>query len=211
MSPVNPDHSPSKDVLPRLVIPLFKGVVHRRDDEVLWQSLVDIQARVRDYVSVLNLQLVIDESEGFAFLRTRPQADEPSEDRLPQLIARHPLSYPVSLLLALLRKRLVEFDAAGGDPRLVMTRDEVLEMVRVFLPDTSNEVNLKRRLNENLNRIVKLGFLRRLSSSAPGVQHRYEVQRIIKEFVNAEWLAEFGNKLAESVSVLEEQERSKDD
>ncbi len=197
------DESAAKDPLPRLVIPLLKGIVHRRDDEARWQSLLDMQARVRDYVGVLNLRLIIDESEGYAFLRSRPSQEGSPEETLPQLVTHHQLSYRVSLILALLRKRLVEFDAAGGDTRLVMTRDEILEMVRVFLPETSNEVRLKKSLNENLSRIVGLGFLRRMASGTLGTQHRYEVQRIIKEFVNGEWLAEFGARLAEHVPVTE--------
>ena len=192
------DNTASGDTLPRVVIPLLKGVVHRQDDEAAWQTLLNIQARVRDYVAVLNLRLEINEGDGYAFLRSRPETDENSEEKLPQLIARRPLSYGVSLVLALLRKRLVEFDAAGGGPRLVMARDEILELVRVYFPETSNEVSFRKRLNEHLNRIVKLGFLRRMESTGPSVQHRYEVQRIIKDFVNAQWLDEFGRTLGKN-------------
>ena len=58
---------------------------------------------------------------------------------MPRLIARRPLSFPVSLLLALLRKKLAEFDAGGGDTRLVLSRDELVEMIRVFMPEGSND------------------------------------------------------------------------
>ncbi len=55
-------------------------------------------------------------------------------DSLPRLIPRRALSFHVSLLLALLRKKLAEFDAQGGDTRLMLTREQIVEMVRVFLP-----------------------------------------------------------------------------
>lgn len=42
--------------------------------------------------------------------------------------ARRPLSFAVSLLLALLRKKLAEFDAAGGDTRLILSREQVIEL-----------------------------------------------------------------------------------
>lgn len=189
------ENSESTDALPWVVIPLLKGVVHRQDDESRWQSLLTIQARVRDYVAVLNLRLEINESEGYAFLRSRPVSDESPEDRLPQLISRRPLSYGASLVLALLRKRLLEFDAAGGGPRLIMARDDIMELVRVYFPETSNEVQLRKRLNVYLNQIVGLGFLRRLETGGPSIQSRYEVQRIIMDFVNAQWLGEFGNRI----------------
>ncbi len=163
----------ASEALPRVAIRLLKGVIYRRDDEELWQSLVDIQASVRGYVEILNLRLELNEGEGYAYLRSRDETGEEQEDKLPQLILRHPLSYQVSLVLALLRKRLVEFDAAGGDTRLVLTRDEILDMVRVFLPDSSDEVRLKKRLNEHLSRIVKLGFLRRMASAASNAQSTF--------------------------------------
>ena len=185
---------PGSDPLPPLAIRLLRGVVYRRDNEEQWHSLVTIQSRVRDHFGVLNLRLVLNEVEGFAYLRTRDDDDQDEESRLPTLIVRQPLSFPVSLLLALLRKRLVEYDAEGGGTRLVLTRDQVLEMQRVFLPDSSDEVKLKKRLTENLNKIVRLGFLRRMTANN---EPTYEVQRIIKEFVTVEWLAEFEERLRE--------------
>ena len=192
--PEHVDGSPSSDPLPPLAIRLLKGVVYRRDNEEQWHSLIDIQSRVRDHFGVLNLRLVLNEVEGYAYLRTREDNDHDEESRLPTLIVRQPLSFPVSLLLALLRKRLVEYDAAGGGTRLVLTRDQVLEMQRVFLADSSDEVRLKKRLTENLNKIVRLGFLRRMAANT---EPTYEVQRIIKEFVTVEWLAEFEERLRE--------------
>jgi hypothetical protein len=67
---------------------------------------------------VLGLELVLDEAEGYAFLRARPEEEDSdtSASKLPRLVARRPLSFPVSLLLALLRKKLAEFDAAVTPP-----------------------------------------------------------------------------------------------
>ncbi len=195
--PQQADNSPRSDPLPLVAIRLLKGVVYRRDNEELWHSLVSIQSRVRDHFSVLNLRLVLNEAEGYAYLRTRDDIDEDQESQVPPLITRQPLSYPVSLLLALLRKRMVEDDAAGGGTRLVLTRDKILEMERVFLPDSTDEVKDKKRLTENLNKIVRLGFLRRMASNASGGEPTYEVQRIIKEFVTAEWLVAFEKRLGD--------------
>ena len=57
---------------------------------------------------------MLDEAEGYAFLRARPHEEDDNAEKLPRLVARRPLSFPVSLLLALLRKKLAEFDAGGG-------------------------------------------------------------------------------------------------
>ena len=178
--------------LSAVVIPLLKGVVYEDDEARLWGALLRLQPQVRDYVGVLGLELVIDETEGYAFLRSRPTEDE----ALPRLVARRPLSFGVSLLLALLRKRLAEFDATGGDARLVLTRDEIVELMRVFLPETANEVKRIDQIETHINRIADLGFLRRLkpAGSAAGPAS-YEVRRILKAFVDAQWLADFGDRL----------------
>jgi len=199
--------------LSSLLIGLLKGVQYREQDERQWAALLNLQARVRDYVAVLNLELVLDEAEGYAFLKSRP---EPAEDdpspRLPRLVARRPLSFPVSLLLALLRKKLAEFDAGGGDTRLVLSRDEIVELVRVFLPDGPNEAKLIDQIETTINKVVELGFLHKLkpASSSLAGQANFEVRRILKAFVDAQWLAEFDARLAAYQSALSDAASSKE-
>jgi hypothetical protein len=59
--------------LPSLAVTLLKGVIYRDGDERLWAALLDLQAQVRDYMKVLDLELVLDDAEGYAFLRSRPR------------------------------------------------------------------------------------------------------------------------------------------
>ncbi|MFH7320885.1 DUF4194 domain-containing protein [Desulfurivibrio sp. D14AmB] len=184
----NPAHE-----LSAVVVPLLKGVIYQDENPGLWGSLLKLQASVRDYVAVLGLELMLDEAEGYAFLRARPEKDDDGAATIPRLVARRQLSYPVSLLLALLRKKLAEFDAGGGDTRLILSRDEVVELIRIFLPPGSNEVKLIDQVDATLNRIAELGFVRRLR----GQGQMIEVRRIIKAFVDAQWLADFDERLAE--------------
>lgn len=190
--------APAVPELSQLLVHLLKGVLYRDDDEKLWASLLRLQARVREQAVVLLLDLVLDEAEGYAYLKSRPDPDESdAAPRLPRLIARRPLSYPVSLMLALLRKRLAEFDAGGGDTRLVLSREEIAELMRVFLPDGSNEARLIDQVDATISKVVDLGFLRKLKPAAGSPQDRghFEVRRILKAFVDAQWLAEFDARL----------------
>jgi hypothetical protein len=190
--------------LSALLIGLLKGVLYREGDERQWAALLNLQARVRDYVAVLDLELVLDEAEGHAFLKSRPEpaGDDPAA-RLPRLIPRRPLSFPVSLLLALLRKKLAEFDAGGSDTRLVLGRDEIVELVRVFLPAGSNEARLIDQIETTINKVVELGFLHKLKTAGgtPGPAS-YEVRRILKAYVDAQWLAELDARLAAYQAAL---------
>jgi hypothetical protein len=191
-----------------LLIALLKGVIYR--DEATgskagqWHALLTLQHRVRDYVSVLGLTLVLDEAECYAFLRAAERDEQDADDTIPRLVARRPLAFPVSLLLALLRKKLAEFDAGGqdGGARLVLSRDEIVELVRVFLPETSNEARLIDRVDRDINKVVELGFLRRMKPTG-GQPPVFEVRRILKSFVDAQWLAEFDARLAGYRAQLE--------
>ena len=194
------------DPFSRVIIALMKGVVYEENDPALWQDLFALQARARDYISVLGLELMLDEAEGYAWLRTRPVVEGAPE--LPRLIPRRQLSFPVSLLLALLRKKLVEFDAGGGDSRLILSGDEIVEMQLVFLPTGSNETRQVKQIDGYINRIVDSGFLRRLRGS----KNQFEVRRILKAFVDAQWLTELDQRLEDYQAVaLQHPSASADD
>jgi hypothetical protein len=175
----------------QVVIALMKGVMYQEDNPVRWQLLLDLQSQVREYMALIGLEVVLDEGENYAFLRQRSGAEE--EGELPRLVARRQLSYSVSLLLALLRRRLAEFDAASGDTRLILSRENIINLMRVFLPDTTNEARLTDRIDTDIRKVIELGFLRRLQ----GGEEQFEVRRILKAFVDAQWLGEFDRRLAE--------------
>jgi hypothetical protein len=177
--------------LGQLLVALFQGVLYRQPDAPLWQPLLDLQGRVRDYAATVGLELIVDEAEGYAYLRQRAAQDGESE--LPRLIPRRQLSYPVSLVLVMLRKKLAEFDATGGDTRLIIGREQIADQVRLFLPDTANEARLLDRIDAHINKVVELGFLHRLR----GQDHQFEVRRILKAFVDAQWLHDFEQRLGD--------------
>lgn len=191
------------DHLGPTLIALFQGVLYREAGAAPWQALLDLQAQVREYTGVIGLELMLDEAEGYAYLRQRPQA--PDAPELPRLMQRRALSFPVSLVLVLLRRKLAEFDATGGDTRLVVSRDDIANHMRLFLPDTANEARLFDRMETHLNKVVELGFLRRLR----GQEGQYEVRRILKAFVDAQWLDDFAARLdsyAQHAAAIDDEE-----
>lgn len=184
----------------------MKGVVYADTHERLWRGLLQLQPRIRDYVTVIGLTLVVDESEGYAFLRqrsdderTQDQDADPDRPVLPRLVPRRSLSFHVSLLLALLRKKLAESDAGGGDTRLMLTRDQIVEMIRLFLPSGSNEARMVDQADSYIAKVTELGFLRQVK----GQPQLYEVRRILKAFVDGQWLAGFADRLADYAALLD--------
>ena len=195
MNPATAETEPrTPEELPAVVTRLFKGVLYAENDEKVWQSLLGLTPHVRDYVSVLGLELFLDESEGYAFLRSREDPD----GTLPRLVARRTLTFNVSLLLALLRRRLMEFAINSSELRLIMTEQDIADMVSVFLPESSNEARILDRLGADIKKVADLGFLRKLK----GQQDTYEVARILKAYVDAQWLEEFDARLADYRATL---------
>ena len=85
-------------------------------------------------------------------------------------------------------KRTIEVFSAGCP-----TCDEIADLVRVFFADGTNEARFRDRLEQHVNRVVELGFLRKLR----GRDDAYEVRRILKAFVDAQWLGELERRLAD--------------
>lgn len=170
-------------------IRLMQGVVYQETDA--WDDLVRHQGAVRDHFAVVGLEVVIDDDEGYAYLRT---ADTPEgEDALPRVIRRRSLTYADSLLLVLLRKRLAEFESSGDPGQLVLTHDEIVEMIQLFLARSTDEAREAHQVDASINRLVGMGFLRQLKDR----KGTWEVRRILKAYVDAETLSDFSAKLAE--------------
>jgi hypothetical protein len=180
-----------------VLVTLYKGVLYQDRKPEAWQALLKLEGKVRDHVGMLGLELLVVEAEGHAYLRQRAAGD--GEPEIPRLVQRRQLSYAVSLLLALLRKKLAEHDAAGGDTRLILAREQIVDLVRLFVADSSNEARLVDRIDADINKVVELGFLRSLR----GQDNQYEVRRIIKTFVDAQWVSDFARRLEEYRGQLE--------
>lgn len=176
------------------IIRLMQGVIYRESDEDTWTTLERSGAGVRDHFATIGVDVVVDQDEGYAFLRTRPDVE--GEDALPRLVRRRTLTYSVSLLLVLLRKRLIEFETAGSEGRLVLTTEQIVEMLRLFQAESTNDARIVDNVESTIKKAADLGFLRQLRDQ---VDH-WEVRRILKAYVDAETLSDFACKLREYAS-----------
>lgn len=174
-----------------VLIALYKGVVYKEQDEDLWRDLLGQRGAVLDHFAQLGLSVVIDEGEGYAFATYPEPAGGEEEDALPRLAAKRQLPFIVSLTLAMLRKRMAEFDTAGDGTRLIITRDEIIEIMSPYMPESTNEVKLADKIDTAIGKVKELGFLRAMKNK----EETYEVMRILKAYIDAKWLNEFDAKL----------------
>lgn len=175
-----------------VIIHLLKGVLYEENSEA-WNLLINYEADVKKHFEGIGIHVYVDVAEGFAFLKPQESDFEADDESvpLPALIEKRQLSYPITLLCVLLRKRLLEEDTSGGAIRIVLSREEIIDLVRVFLPEHSNEAKIIDNIDTYINRIISYGFLRKLKNE----EGKFELKRIIKAKITADVLQDIEQKL----------------
>jgi len=174
-----------------LQVRLLKGAVYRARHRDLWEWLVRDQFQIREYFQQIGLSLLVDDSEGYAFLKQQDFNEAEDELEIPRLITRRSLSFGQTLLLVALRKRLAEHDSEESALRLIASREEMHQWLQPYFPEVSNQVKQAREFNALIKKVLEIGFI----SALPNHEDEFEVLRIIKAFVNAEQIAEFTQTL----------------
>lgn len=185
-----------------LQVRLLKGPLYRAKQRDLWQCLERDQYLIREYFQQIGLSLVLDNAEGYAYLKqmdfeapdgvTEPEKEEILE--IPRLISRRAMSFGHTLLIVLLRKRLAEHDSEDSSPRLIVSRTEIHQWLQPYYPTVSNEIKQRRDFDGLIKKVIEMGFLSTLINH----QDDFEVQRIIKALVNAEEIVAILEKLKDS-------------
>ena len=182
---------------------LLKGPVYRAKNKDIWQWLERDQFVIREFFQQLNLSLILDDAEGYAFLRQHQQNADSSEIEIPALITRRKLSFSQTLLLVLLRKRLAEHDSEESTPRLIISRQEIHQLLSEFYPHVSNEIKQQQYFSALISKVCEMGFLSQLSKH----QDDFEVQRIIKAVINAEQITELTDMLQQQIDKSQEEQK----
>ncbi|KGE87616.1 DUF4194 domain-containing protein [Phaeodactylibacter xiamenensis] len=168
---------------------LLKGILYREQHLDAWNLLLRYRERLRAYFEVLGLELIVEEGDGYAYLRQQPEEEE--ADPQPRLMTRRRLSYQQTLLIVLLRKRLLEFESEGNEVRLVLRYSDIAEMMRLYWDDTAaNERKQEDKLRADIKKMISFGFLQTVRE-----EDRYEVSRILKAYVPIEKLNEILGQL----------------
>jgi hypothetical protein len=173
-----------------LILKLLQGVVYYDDKQ--WEQLIGYAAPIRRHFAAIGLRLHLDEAEGYAYL-TQPD-DEEATAHFPRLVRRYPLTYDATLLCVLLRESLQQFDARSPDePRHILSRAQIQEMMQLFLAEQSDMTRLMRRIDSAIRQVEAVSFLQKLNS--PEDEELYEVRRIIKAKISADTLVAIRDQL----------------
>ncbi len=167
------------------LIQLLQGVVNKEERLELWNAIISEQYRINEYMEKIGLSLVIDPDGGYAFLK------QMETEELPHLVKKQPLTFKMSLFLALLRNEINEFDGANGDSMLVVKEEEMVSRMKIYFPDTSDEVKFTNSIRACFKKALDMKILYAVKDN----DFTYEVQPILRRFVDATWLSEFNKEL----------------
>ena len=174
------------------IILLLKGIFYKSDNEKAFFEMVhNSYAAIVEYLDTIALELLIDENDGYAYLKNKIYEED--QQALPKLLSTRELSYKVSLLCVLLRKKMVDFDMQNDNAKAIITKDDIIQEVLFFLDAKFNEVKIQKDIESTIKKVEELGFLKKLKTT----QDVYEIKSSLKSFINASWLDDFDTKLQE--------------
>ncbi|MEX2233139.1 MAG: DUF4194 domain-containing protein [Cyclobacteriaceae bacterium] len=169
------------------LVTLLKGIVYDTQKET-WENLLQYEVDVKKYYLAIGLDLYVDRSEGFAFLKQMELEDDPE---IPRLIEKRHMSFMLTLVCLTLRKYLLENDAAGTSARAIITKQQIVERMKPFLPPSTDEAKQLEKIDTQIRKVIDEGFLRGLENE----KDTYEVRRIIRAFIDADKVEEILEKL----------------
>lgn len=187
------------------LINLLQGVVRKEDNAEIWNTIRSQQFRIDEYMEKIGLSRVIDDEGGFAFLKQR------DDDVLPHLVKKQPLTFRMSLFLALLRNEINEYDSGSGEGALVIREEEMVRRMKPYFPDVSDEVKFTNSIDRCFSKALEMKILVPVKDN----EYEYEVQPVLRRFMDAEWLSEFNRQLdkymEENGLTVKKEEEAKED
>lgn len=190
-----------KKTYSNVLIALLKGIVYSHQEEI-WNTLLlpENEQDIRNYFVDIHLDVIIDKSEGYAYLKQQSiespeETEEAEQETVPKLIRKRQLTFHVSLLCILLRKYLIENDQEGESTKAILSREEIESQMKLYLKESSNEATTYKQIDNAIRKVEDEGFLRRMKTE----QEQYEVNRIIKAFVNTDQISDLLERYKEYV------------
>jgi hypothetical protein len=148
------------------------------DQSKVWDAILQGRSPLELHFARLGLDLVVDETEGIAYLRQIPDDDLPAGyDQLPKLFRSVRLGYDATLLCILLRDEYRRFEEEDLDnQRCVIETSVLADQWQSFFPPHDDEVRVRRDLSAALRKLEALGFIKKFATKPEA----WEVRRMLK-------------------------------
>lgn len=183
---------------------LLQGVVQTEDGRV-WDVLLQNVSQIEQHVARLGLQLVLDESEGLAYLKQFSEDEIPSGyEAIPKLFRSTRLTFGQTILCVILRELLRRFEEeVVGSDRCTVDESDLVDQWKGYFPSYGDEVRQQRELQSTLRKLEEIGFVRRVSNEPPS----WEIRRILKARLTIDELERLHRQLQAVVENRDQHQR----
>jgi len=185
-----------------VAVKLLQGVLYSDENKSDWGALAKFRDELQNYFARIGLLLVVNESEGYAYLRQIEENDILGNDNqngmkyhnVPRLFRRSQLSYAVTMVCVLLRQRIHDFDERLSnldDECCVVEEGELFEDWKKLIPDMPDEKKTKGQFDTVINKLKNIQFIKQIGEQAG----RWEIRRILKARIPLEKLEDLLQQL----------------
>ncbi len=174
---------------------LLKDVVY--NDDRFWKEILQNQVAIMQYLEQMGIELVVDQADGYAFIKQIPLDDE---GNTVGLVRRTPMTYEASLICIFLRERLDDFDIKDHlNNRCTVTHKQLKEDMELFFQEKPNFKKFLREIDRHIARVEEYGFLKCHKKGETNDDNLYEIKRIIKAKITSDDIETFRKKMEEGM------------
>jgi hypothetical protein len=169
-------------------VKLLKGPVEYVE-KTTWEKLIQYKTELTAFLLQLGLTLVLDEQDGYAYVK-HTLNDE--EDSSVTWIQRRSLTYEESVMLVLLREMMAEFEVGEATNReLIKKRREIKEYAELFFKENASRVKFLKEIDRLIDKAEENGFLDKTEHHDLADEQKFRIKKIIKAKVSTEELDAF--------------------
>ncbi len=194
-----------------ICIKLLQGpIIKSSEQDKNWNLLLRDRSYIDKYFSTIGITLLVEEADGYAFLRQKNENLDEDFESLPRLIRKYRLSAEESFLCVVLREALDYFESSDDFSEIfTMKESEIMERLKDYAPAYTDELKFKTKLHQSMNKLQELGYVENLSKKDAGNAQDesddvYKINKIIRAIVSPDFLEEFRDKLVERNKLIQQ-------
>ncbi|MCF6402270.1 DUF4194 domain-containing protein [Chitinophaga filiformis] len=175
-----------------VVVKLLKGPVEYVEKGA-WEKLLQYKVELTGFLQQLGLLLVLDEQDGYAFVKHALSEDDEAYVSWTQ---RRSFSYEESIMLVLLREMMAEFEISESASReLIKKRREIKEYAELFFKEGASRIKFLKEIDRLIDKVEESGFLHKMENHEVIDEQKFRIRKIIKAKVDSEALDNFQQQL----------------
>jgi len=175
-----------------VVVKLLKGPLEYVDKGV-WEKLLQHKVELTGFLQQLGLHLVLDEQDGFAFVKHALSEDD---EAYVSWVQRRSYTYEESIMLVLLREMMSEFEVSEATTReLIKKRREIKEYAELHFKEGASRIKFLKEIDRLIDKMEENDFLHKIENHEVADEQRFRIRKIIKAKVDSEVLDNFHQQL----------------